>query len=126
MTKEVVIRLRDDLDGELGEDVATRYFSFDGTNYEIELSDNNYEDFRLDIKKWVQAAREARPRRKLRKANGNSAQPKKQPPQPHKATRGEMREWARQAGYEVSVRGNLSNEVREAYYKAHPRSRKGR
>jgi hypothetical protein len=123
MTKEVVVRLRDDISGELGEDVVTRPFSFDGKDYEIELSDNNFEDFRLDIKKWLQAAREARPRRKLRKTNGNSPKPKTPPPKP--ATRGEIREWAREAGYEVSVRGNLSNEVREAYYKAHPRSRKG-
>jgi hypothetical protein len=119
MSKEVVIRLRDDIDGELADDVATRPFSFDGVDYEIELNDNNFEEFRLDIKRWLQAARVAKTRRK-KAANGK---PKSKPQPP--PSRGEIRAWASKNGYEVGSRGNISNEVRSAYNAAHPRRRKG-
>jgi hypothetical protein len=121
VSKEVVIRLRDDIDGDVADDVVTREFTFDGVNYEIELNDNNFEEFRLDIKKWIQAARVARPRRK--KAANGSSKPKPSPQPP--PTRGEVRAWAQKRNLVVSDKGNISNEIRNAYIAAHARRQKG-
>lgn len=120
MTKELVVQLRDDIDGELGEDVVTREFSFDGVAYEIELSEVNHQEFREYMEFYISHARKVKPpvRRRKRAA-------KEEVEAEAKPARKDIRAWALKNGHKVSIRGNLSNEVRAAYDAAHPRRRKG-
>jgi hypothetical protein len=111
VAKELIVQLRDDMDGTLSEDVATRGFSFDGVDYEIELNDNNHENFRLDILKWIQAARKV------------SKPARKRAHKPQAATAAEVRAWAVAKGYDVPQRGAVSNELRKAHAKAMMRAK---
>ena len=65
MAKEIVIRLRDDLDG--SEATKTVVFAWVGTTYEIDLSDDNVEKFSAVMAPYVGAARKspARGRRRV-------------------------------------------------------------
>ena len=57
MAKEVIIRLRDDLDG--SEATTTVVFAWAGTTYEIDLNDENVENFSAVIAPYVSAARKS-------------------------------------------------------------------
>ncbi|SEP60696.1 histone-like nucleoid-structuring protein Lsr2 [Microlunatus flavus] len=113
MAQRVEYILEDDLDG--GKADETVQFGLDGVEYEIDLSSANYEKLKDTLAPWVASARRTGGRRK-RNAAGIVA--------PRAATNGssntsDIRAWAQENGYEVSSRGRVSAEVREAYDKAH-------
>lgn len=112
MTKELVVQLRDDIDGALGEDVVTRQFAFDGVAYEIELSDANHQEFCEYMEFYISHARKAK---RVRPRKAAKKEPEKEPEKTPRPVRKEIREWAQQNGHDVKIRGNLSNEVRAAY-----------
>jgi hypothetical protein len=60
MTKELVVRLRDDLAGILGADVVTREFAWEGTRFEIELSDAHYAEMCQVMWRYLDVARSVR------------------------------------------------------------------
>lgn len=109
MAQKVNIILVDDIDGSEATETVT--FGLDGTTYEIDLNDKNAAALREALATYVGHGRKvgAGPRRGRRSsgsaANGPSAR--------------EIRDWARQNGYDVPDRGRVSAEVREAYDKAH-------
>jgi hypothetical protein len=131
MTKEVVVQLRDDISKELGEDVTTHPFVFDGVAYEIELSEENFEQFKLDMEPYVAAARAVKKSYKKRAAKAVEKPVKKlsekQRKQPHSKDnpQAKMRAWGRANGYEVAGRGGISAEVKHAYEAAHRRKKGG-
>jgi hypothetical protein len=110
MAQKVHIVLVDDLDGsEASESVS---FGLDGTSYEIDLNDTNAAQLRDALAPYVGHARKvgAASRRNGRRSapaasDGPSAR--------------EIRDWARENGYEVPDRGRVSAEVRSAYDAAH-------
>lgn len=110
MTKEVIVRLRDDLSKQLGESVETREFTIDGVEYESELSAENYAKFLKATEKFRTAARPKK-RRAVKKAAA-----KKKP----KTEAGLVREWARETGRECNPRGSVPPELLEEYRVAHP------
>jgi len=110
MAQKVNIVLVDDLDGsEATESVS---FGLDGTSYEIDLNDANAASLRDALAPYVGHARKVASasrrngRRSSAAANdGPSAR--------------DIRDWARENGFEVPDRGRVSAEVRSAYDAAH-------
>ena len=106
MAQRVQIILEDDFDG--GEADETVAFGLDGSDYEIDLSTQNAAKLRDALAPWVASARKTggrRSRRSARQASGPGS--------------AEIRAWAQENGMQVSARGRVPAEVREAYAKAH-------
>ena len=109
MAQKVNIVLVDDLDG--SDATETVSFGLDGTNYEIDLNDKNAASLRealagfIGHSRKVTGGRGRRGRTRTVTTGGPSA--------------GELRAWGRSNGFEVSDRGRVSAEVREAFDKAH-------
>jgi hypothetical protein len=113
MAQKVHIVLEDDIDG--GEATQTVTFALDGTNYEIDLNDNNAERLRDALSAFVGHARKVsgggrRGGRRGGSAGGAST---------GGASAKEIRQWAIEAGHEVPERGRIPANVREAYEAAH-------
>ncbi len=99
-----------DLSGEeLGETANTVRFGYQGAAYEIDLSQEEADEFAEVMDKYVSAARRVGGRRQSGSAASTG------PPRDLSA----VREWARQNGYTVSNRGRIPNEVLQAYDAAH-------
>lgn len=108
--------VRDDLTGE--PDAETVSFSYEGTDYEIDLIEANRKKFHDAISNFIDHARRA--------GRGKVAPTKRATPgtrRPSLATeRGfkmsEVRAWARENGMSVPDRGRVGNDVVEAYAEA--------
>jgi len=106
MAQRVQVILEDDYDG--GSADETVAFSLDGAEYEIDLSSKNAASLRDALAPWTAHARKVGGRRRRggkSSAGSNSSS--------------DIRAWAAANGFEVSSRGRVSAEVREAYDKAH-------
>lgn len=101
MAQKIQVVLVDDVDG--GEAAETVSFSLDGVGYEVDLSEKNAADLRAALQPWISASRRVSGRR----TTGRGAR--------GKSDAGKIREWARANGYEVSERGRVSAQIREAY-----------
>jgi len=107
MAQKVQILLVDDLDG--GEAEETVRFGLDGVDYEIDLSAKNAGALRDSLAKYVAEARRVGVRRRTgRKTAGGGS-----------TDASTIREWAKANGWQVSDRGRVSAEIREAYAAAH-------
>ena len=104
MAQRVHIVLEDDLDG--SEAAETVSFALDGVSYEMDLSEQNAAKLRDALAPWVGNARRVGGRKSVGKkpSKGSSAN--------------DIRAWALSQGMQVSARGRVSAEVREAYEKA--------
>jgi hypothetical protein len=107
MAQRVQIILEDDFDGGTADETVS--FSLDGTEYEIDLSAKNAADLRGAISPWLGHARKTGGRRKRGTAAKASST----------SSTSDIRAWAQAHGHEVSSRGRVSAEVRDAYEKAH-------
>lgn len=117
MAQKVTVHMTDDVTGEVIADGAggTFTFAFDGTAYEIDLSDDTMAKFREAIGDYVAAARKvsgAAGSRGSRRGSSSAVRSSADELQ-------RIREWANANGYEVANRGRISGEVREAYAAAH-------
>ena len=101
MAQRVQIILEDDLDG--GNADETVKFGLDGAEYEIDLSKKNAAALRKALAAYTASARKVSGRRRRGSATKRSSDA---------AT---IRAWAEQNGYQVSSRGRIPAEVREAY-----------
>lgn len=102
-------QITDDIDG--SKDAREVSFAFQGTNYNIDLGKKNLAAFEKASKPYIDAATKvsrgpAKTRRstKSRFSGGSDAA---------------VREWAREAGIEVSQRGRIPKAVLEQYESAH-------
>ncbi|MEV8375187.1 Lsr2 family protein [Kribbella sp. NPDC056861] len=100
------VRLSDDLTGQdipegRGETIA---FALDGQMYEIDLTNKNAGVLRKALSPYVEAGRRVRTSRgaKVRRTQVG----------PDATT---LREWARANGYQVSDRGRVSMQIRQAF-----------
>jgi hypothetical protein len=111
MAQRVQVILEDDLDG--SEASGTYSFAFDGIEYEIDLSTENFESLSSALAPWTAHARRVGGRRRRAGAKpvavSNGAG----------SATSDIRAWAQEQGYEVSSRGRVSSEIREAYEAAH-------
>ena len=108
MVQKVQIQLEDDLDG--GPAAETLTFGLDGRDYEIDLSAANSEKLREALRPFVATARKAPNdgrRTSTARTTGSTA-----------AETTAIRAWAKKHGHQVSARGRISAEIREAYHSA--------
>lgn len=106
MSKRTHVVLEDDIDG--SEASETLAFTIDGVSYEIDLNAENAAALREAIAPWVGHARRTSGSRRTRHHASQSG-----------PSASDIRAWAQAQGLEVSARGRVSAEVREAYEKAH-------
>lgn len=106
MAQRVNVVLVDDLDGNDADETVT--FGLDGVDYEIDLSKKNADELRSQLGQYIDAGRKVGGRRRKgqRAAGGGTAA-------------ADIRQWARDNGWDVPDRGRVSAEVREAYAAAH-------
>jgi nucleoid-associated protein Lsr2 len=109
VASRVVTLLTDDLDGSEAEETLS--FSLEGFSYEIDLSKAHAENLRGALEPYVKAGRRTgRDGRRTRRSSSA-------------ATDGDqtkaIRDWAKSQKMQVSDRGRVSAEIREAYSKAH-------
>jgi hypothetical protein len=109
MAQRVNVVLVDDIDGSEAEETVT--FGIDGTDYEIDLSSGNAAKLRDALAVYVGHGRRTGGRRRRAAAGRNGSR--------GAATAAEIREWARNNGWDVPDRGRVATEVREAYESAH-------
>ena len=112
--------LRDDLTGDT-EDVETREFSLDGTDYEIDLNENNYADLREALAPFVEKARRAsrggyQPKRRTATADRRQGSTTGHMDVEQKRA---MRRWAQQH-FTVGDRGRIPQEIIDAYNAGDP------
>lgn len=110
MAQRVQIILEDDYDGGTADETVS--FALDGAEYEIDLSEKNAAELRDALAPWLAHARKTGGRRK----RGGTAGSK---PAEEGSSTSDIRAWAQENGHEVSSRGRVSAEVREAFEKAH-------
>ncbi len=103
MSRRTIVQLEDDLSGGAAAESVT--FALDGKSFEIDLNAKNAEALRQALAPYIAAGRGVRGGRAgaRRSSVAQGADP---------AT---VRAWAVENGYEVSTRGRVSRELREAY-----------
>ena len=104
MAQKVKIILMDDIDG--GEADETVRFGLDGVQYEIDLSEANASGLRSTLAQYVGAAR---------RSNSSKQQRSSAPAASRNQEAAQIREWAKENGYNVSARGRINSEIVEAY-----------
>ena len=107
MAQKVNIILVDDLDG--SDATETVSFGLDGTTYEIDLGDMNAAQLRDALSGYIGHARKVTTSRKRKGSTTTTSGPSAR----------ELRDWARSNGFEVSDRGRVPAEVRDAFDAAH-------
>lgn len=117
MAQKVTTHLVDDLTGDTIEDGNGRTvtFGFDGSNYEIDLIDDNAAALREAFSDYVAAARKISGRQN-RTSDGSGGSGAKRGNSEELA---KIREWANANGHEVSSRGRIRQAVRDACDAAH-------
>jgi hypothetical protein len=113
MAQKVLVEMVDDLDGAVGDDVTTVGFALDGRSYEIDLNTRNADNLRNGLAKFVAAGRRQRGGRATR--GGGEPRPSATLDPAARERANAIREWAREAGHEVSGRGRIPAVVVEAY-----------
>jgi hypothetical protein len=111
VAQKVQVVLTDDIDG--GEADETVQFALDGISYEIDLSEGNAEALREALAPYVDASRRVGGRASRRTGAAKSR------PASERVDMSNVRAWARENGYQISDRGRVSSEVRDAYEAAH-------
>ncbi len=106
MAQRVQVLLVDDIDGGDADETVT--FALDGVTYEIDLNESNAAALRDAFAPYVGAGRKVSGRRSSGPRGGSTS----------KEDLSKIRTWARANGYQVSDRGRISKEVREAFAKA--------
>lgn len=114
MAQRTSIQLIDDLDEQPIEDGAgdTVAFTYRGTSYEIDLSDEHVAEFDAALERFVSAARRTGGGSTARRSTGGSA------PRPRSAADTDpkaVRAWALAHGVPVNPRGRLKAQVVEQY-----------
>lgn len=108
MARKVQTILLDDIDG--GEAKRTATFALDGKTYEIDLNDANLDKLSEALAPFIEKAR--------RNSTGTGRRPTTR-----RADSGgdasAVRTWAREQGYDVSDRGRVPKEIRDAYDQSH-------
>ena len=117
MAQKVQVLLVCDLHDDETEGTETVAFGLDGSSYEIDLCEEHAGALRDDLASYVGAARRAG-------RSGGGTPKKSSGGGGSKSTKSssnvsEVREWARQNGFEVNERGRIASTVLEAYEAAH-------
>lgn len=101
MSQKIIILTTDDIDGSA--DARTHTFAIGGTNYEIDLSDENSARLQSTLEPFVKAARRVTNSRKPRSSTRQK----------------DVRRWAMENNLPVNPRGRISGTILEQYEAAH-------
>jgi hypothetical protein len=97
MAQKIQTLFIDDIDGSEAE--GTVRFGFDGTNYEIDLSDKHSDELRTALRKYVEHAR---------RISGSARRPiARVGRKPSTVDTVAVRAWAREKGYDIKDRGRV-------------------
>ncbi|MFJ6637099.1 Lsr2 family protein [Streptomyces sp. NPDC091376] len=108
MAKKHVTIFIDDVTGEETSEGATHAFTLNGVEYEIDLSPDSYDRMLEVFSPYLKAGRKTG-----RKGQGEAR--RKQAVETGGQSAARIREWAKANGHDVSERGRIPAEVREAY-----------
>jgi hypothetical protein len=108
MAQKVQTLFIDDIDG--GDAEGTVRFALDGTEYEIDLSAKHYEELRSALGKYVTHARKASGTARRASRAGRGARPG--------LNTTEIRNWARNNGYDIKDRGRVPGDLVAKYQAA--------
>jgi hypothetical protein len=107
----------DDLTGEVG--ARTRTLRFDGTDYEIDLTDASFAELRSLLKPYLRAARQVggqiAPGTRRGRPSGSSSDERTRRPAAGPTDAAVIRAWARSVGMPVTERGRVAPDVRAAW-----------
>lgn len=119
MSREVIIRIRDDIDqSDADETIA---FSYRGTNYEIDLSSANAELFDKSVQQFIEVARIVTPEKVIPPTAPARSKSAKSVTREIREQRKQIREWGAAHGHEVSLdRGIIPYAVIDAFTQANP------
>ena len=106
MAREIHVVLKDDLDGSDAD--RTVEFAFDGVQYAIDLSEANIAKFSKVLEPYVAKAERVRKTARTRRSASSS-----------RSNTAEIRQWARDNGFDLSDRGRIPSNVMQAYEAAH-------
>lgn len=113
MARRVLTYLEDDIDGSVADETVR--FVVDQQAFEIDLSAHHAEELRSALTPWIAAARRLNTsptgRRRATRTRGAARTDPEQ--------LAAIRTWARSAGYRVSDRGRIPENVRAAYNTGH-------
>jgi hypothetical protein len=108
LAQRVQVQLVDDLNGEEAQETVR--FGFEGTEYEIDLTEENAGKLRSFMSEYVE---------KGRKASGKRSQGSpKAPGQSKREDTQRIRQWAQDNGYNPSSRGRITKSIVDAYNEA--------
>jgi hypothetical protein len=110
MAQVVTRTIVDDIDGSEAE--RTLHFAVDGTNYAIDLSTANINEFKSAIGGFLESAR------KVGKVSGKATRTHGASQADREQTR-VIREWAKAHGHTISERGRIPATVQKAFADAH-------
>ncbi len=111
MAQKIRYILISDLSGkELGEDGQTVKFGFLGVDYELDVSQEEADEFARVMDKYVSAARRIGGRRQSSRSGNTDGD---------RARLSKIRDWARANGMNVASRGRIAQDVIDAYEAAH-------
>ncbi|MET9670996.1 Lsr2 family protein [Streptomyces sp. NPDC006475] len=110
MAQKTVTIYTDDLTGEETREAATHTLTIDGIAYEIDLGPDSYDKLLEALAPFTAAGRKVGGRRRGTQGGRRASDGGKDS--------AAIRAWAKANGYEVSGRGRVPAQVREAYEKA--------
>jgi hypothetical protein len=117
MAQKVQVLLLDDVDGNEAAETVT--FGLDGVDYEIDLSADNARAMREALSPWIGHARKSAGGGRVAASRSATAPRRAAASRSAGGNASEMRQWARANGFQVSERGRISEQIREAYAAAH-------
>lgn len=103
MAQRTQVTMVDDHDGTESDDVKTRHFGMDGIQYEVDLSDANWDELCRTVAAYVASARKLTNHGKPIYRTVLTASPRT------------VRRWAIDNGHNVPARGRIPTEVNEAF-----------
>ncbi len=120
MAQRVQVLLTCDLDDEDVEAVETVTFGTEGATYEIEMCQQHLDEYHNWMQDYVARGRKVGGARRARSRHGStSASPRRGRRASGDKGVPSIREWARANGFQVSSRGRIPYEARNAYDAAH-------
>lgn len=112
MAQRVQVELIDDLNGEEAQETVR--FGVDGTDYEIDLTNENAEKLRSALSGYVENARKAKTRRSQGGQRTSPSSSASTGGSKHEETQ-KIWQWAKDNGHNPSARGRITQSIIDAY-----------
>ncbi|KGM13850.1 histone-like nucleoid-structuring protein Lsr2 [Cellulomonas bogoriensis] len=107
MAQTTRVIITDDLDGTEG--ARTYAFSWQGTGYEVDLTDENRDEFLRVLQPYISAGRKTGSTRRRATTSGAGGS----------SDSAKVRAWAKANGHKITDRGRIPEHIQQAYDAAH-------